>query len=377
MKVSINTRTLEPGDVFIPIKGPTYDGHDFIEEAIRKGASRILDVDLTAFARQFRQKLGCQVIAVTGSAGKTTVKDMLYYTLQGPSLSVVRTLENQNNNIGVPLTVLSADSTTDVLIVELAMRHRGEIAALTKIVRPTMSIVTGIGLTHASELSNQKRIAYAKAEIFQKPLLWESAHRFAFINHETPYYDLLSGKAHHAGYKIFPYTGQDKPEQNLALCYLVGRHFGLSDEQISQNLKRYVPSSHRQVIKEIKGVQIIDDTYNANPDGMLYALQILRRFKGRKIVVAGDMLELGLYSREAHQMMVENAVDAGVEILYGYGSELAKVTSEVIPLYRFENKSDLLAHLLPEVKVGDVILVKGSRGMHMEEVVEGLYAFLG
>jgi UDP-N-acetylmuramoyl-tripeptide--D-alanyl-D-alanine ligase len=182
--ICIDSRELKPGDVFIPLKGETHDGHDFIKDALQKGAT-VLDVDLTSYAKAYRKKLKCAVIGITGSAGKTTTKDLLAAVL-GQKFKVVKTMENQNNEIGVPITILRADYSTDILIVEMAMRNKGEIGHLASIVRPTHSIITSIGMTHIENFPSQKAIANAKAEIFKTPASWEKAPRYAFLNYSTP-----------------------------------------------------------------------------------------------------------------------------------------------------------------------------------------------
>lgn len=365
MKVSIDTRTLEPGDVFIPVKGAHFDGRQFIPEALQKGA-RILDVDLTDFAKKYRKKLQCSVIAITGSAGKTTVKDLISAVLS-QQFNVVKTLENQNNEIGVPLTLLKADFETQVLVSELGMRHRGEIGHLTAIMRPTHVVITNIGKTHIELLKTQRNIALAKAEIFKPALAWERTPRYAFLNYETPYYELLKTKAIKAGYEVLPFGGQDKPEQNMQLCYTVGRHFGLTDDQIRIGMGGYQSSDHRLKVTPLKDITLIDDTYNANPDGVAYALQFLRRFEGRKILVLGDMRELGDHAQKEHQKVVDLALDAGVSILFTLGELTAKIlSSDDLPHYPFLDRDALHEMLLPELKSGDVVLFKGSRGMKME-----------
>ncbi len=367
MKISIDTRTIQPGDFFIPMKGIHHDGHDFIPEALRKGG-RILDVEITAYAKKYRKKLECPVIGVTGSAGKTTVKDLVASVL-GQGLRVIKTAENQNNEIGVPLTVLSAEFDTQALVVEMGMRHKGEISHLTSIVRPTHVIITSIGKTHIELLKSEKNIAFAKAEIFKAVLSWEKRPRYAFLNYSSLYYDFLKQRAQRAGYQVLPFGGQDKPEQNVNLCYTLGHHFGLSDAQISDGIASYQGSKHRLHVSSFRDITVIDDSYNANPDGVLYALQFLRRFKGRKIFVLGDMLELGDFSASEHQKVVEYAMDAGVDILFTLGKYTHEIRSTGLLIYSFLDRDSLHALLLPELKSGDVVLVKGSRGMAMEETV--------
>ena len=375
MKVSIDTRTLEPGDVFIPVKGPHFDGRQFIPDALQKGA-RILDVDLTNFAKKYRKKLLCPVIAITGSAGKTTIKDLASSVLS-QQFNAVKTLENQNNEVGVPLTILRADFETQVLVSELGMRHRGEIGHLASILRPTHVVITNIGKTHIELLGTQRNIALAKAEIFKPALKWEVRPRYAFLNVETPFYELLKKKALKARYEVLPFGGHDKPEQNMQLCYTLGRHFGLSDDQIRIGMSAFQASEHRLKVNRFKDITLIDDTYNANPDGVAYALQFLRRFEGRKILVLGDMRELGDHAQAEHEKVIDLALDAGVSILFTLGELTAKIPPSEFPHYPFLERESLHQMLLPELKSGDVVLFKGSRGMKMEtslQFIEDHYA---
>lgn len=368
MRVSIDSRTIQPGDYFIPVKGANFDGRQYIEEALRKGG-RLLDVDLVSYTKKYRKKLKARVIGITGSAGKTTVKDLLRSVLS-QKYKVVATKENQNNEVGVPLTILSADEDTEIIIVEMGMRHKGEIGFLAKIARPTDAIITGIGLSHAGHFNSAKDIAYVKAEIFTPPQSWETQTRNAYINFSSQYHDILAKKAQRNGYQLFPYQGEDKPDQNINLCYLVGKHFGLSDAEIQAGLASFESSSHR--LKHVAGLPftLIDDVYNANPDGVVYALQYLKRFKGRKILVLGDMLELGKFSDEAHLGLMPHIIDAQVDVVFTFG-EYSKVLSgnQASVVTHFNTKEALHDALKYEIKEKDVVLIKGSRGLKMEETV--------
>jgi len=368
--ISIDSRTLEPGDIFIPVKGPNNDGHDFIPEALQKGA-QILDVDIPTHAKRYRKKLRCHVIGITGSAGKTTTKDLLYSVLS-QRYTVVKTLENQNNELGAPLTVLRADDSTDILIVEMGMRGLGEIHHMAQIVRPTHAIITNIGMTHIERLETQKNIALAKAEIFVSLLPWEKPLRHAFLNYKSPYYDLLLKKAKSKKFQILPFGGEDRPEQNISLCFTVGRHFGLSDDEIHRGITKYQGSAHRMVRHNLQGAMLLDDSYNANPDGVAYALESLKRHPGRKIFVLGDMRELGTHSRDAHDAIIPQAVDAGISAMFCIGDETAHMDSDLLPITHFATKDALNLALKDEIKTGDVILIKGSRGMKLDETVQYL-----
>jgi len=370
MKVSIDSRTIEPGDYFIPVKGPHVNGRDFIPDAIQKGG-RLLDVDIHAFTKKYRKKLSCAVVAITGSAGKTTTKDILYSVLSR-KYKVVKTKENQNNEYGVPLTLLSAEADTDICLVELGMRKKKDIDFLTRLVRPTHVIITNIGLAHIEFFKSQKELATAKSEIFLPPCAWENKSRTAFINFSTPFAEKLTNKARGYAYNVIGFSGKTYMDTTVNLCYEVGHHFSISDEDIQAGIASYESSKHRLSVSRHKGATIIDDTYNSNPDGVRYALEFLRRHEGRKILVFGDMLELGSMSEQAHKAVIEQALDAGVDILFTYGNESRVMVSEDLSTMHFDSKETLVALLRSEIKSGDVILVKGSRGLKMETIIEEL-----
>ncbi|RAP26765.1 hypothetical protein DID78_06545 [Candidatus Marinamargulisbacteria bacterium SCGC AG-343-D04] len=167
--------------------------------------------------------------------------------------------------------------------------------------------------------------------------------------------------------------GDDKLSENINVCYQIGHFFNVSDSVIQEGLQGYQSASHRMTKSVVRGVTILDDSYNANPSGVEYALQYLRRFKGRKILVLGSMLELGQHSEIEHQNIVSLAVNEEVDIIFLYGEETKKMTSDTISLSYFEEKSQLKEVLLAECKEGDVVLVKGSRSLRMEEIVEHLH----
>jgi UDP-N-acetylmuramoyl-tripeptide--D-alanyl-D-alanine ligase len=367
MKYSIDSRTIKPGETFIPVEGKNFSGYDFIEEVVNKGC-RVLDVNLASYAASYRKKLKCRVIAVTGSAGKTTVKDLLGSVLS-QKFKVVKTSENQNNEIGLPLSILKADSDTEILILELAMRHPGDISFLSKIARPDYVVVTGVGLTHIENFENQKDIARAKSEIFRSPLKWEKSKRTAFLNFSSDYYSLLKKKAEKVGYNVVPYSGASKIDQNMNLCYVLGRRLGLKNEDIDEGIKQYIPSEHRLRSESVNGVVIIDDSYNANPDGMLYAFEYMKRKSGRKIAVLGDMGELGKHALVEHQKVLEYAIDAGVSVMFTTGENMSAIDSKGFSVTHFKDKQAMHEVLLNELKVGDTVMIKGSRFMKMEETV--------
>lgn len=368
MDVSIDSRTIKHGQIFIPIKGKTFDGRKFIQEALDKGA-RVLDVDFWSFAKKYRKKLKCHIIAVTGSAGKTTVKDMLYAVLK-QKYNTIKTQENENNEVGAPLTLLRADAETEIAIIEMGARNKGDLTFLAKIIRPTHVVITSIGKTHIEHFKTQRGIACAKAEVFRSALEWESKPRMAFLNFNSPYYELLKQKAARAKYEVYPFGGEDKLTQNMQACHLIGRYFGLTDDEIRQGLRQFSPSKHRMHKIQVKNITLIDDTYNANPDGVQYALEYLKKVQGRKILVIGDMLELGTHTKKEHQKISSWALNAGVDVIFAFGKETAIIKSKYIPIRHFSDKQPLNTELLQELKSGDTILIKGSRGMKLEETVK-------
>lgn len=359
MAYSIDSRTVQPGDIFIPVKGEKFDGHDFIEQVKAKGAT-VLDVDLGEFSREHRRKFNIPVIAVTGSAGKTTTKDMLAAVL-GQKFNVVKSAENQNNEIGVPLTLLKIEPQHEIAIVEMAMRGSGQIEYLARLTEPTHAIITNIGFSHLELLKTREAIATAKSEVIDKGVT-------VFLNRRDDYFDFLKDTADSKHATVIPYTYQKTTEANQAAVTTIARHFGLTDAQISAGLATYKSSSHRlRTINSQKhpGVTIIDDTYNSNPDGLTFALNIARETPAtRRIAVLGDMKELGDFSKMLHEQIRTD----GFDHVFGYG-ELAQYFTKVT---YHPDKEKLIAELSSFLKYGDLVIVKGSRSMKMEEIVEAI-----
>lgn len=360
MAYSIDTRTLQPGDIFIPFKGPNFDGHAFIAEAKRKGASQILEVDLGEYAREHRRKFKIPVIAVTGSAGKTTTKDMLASVLS-QKYNVVKSAENQNNEVGVPLTLLQIEAQHEIAIVEMAMRGLGQIEYLAKLAEPTHAIITNIGFSHLELLKTREAIATAKSEVINKGVT-------VFLNRRDEYYDFIKDTADNKQATVLPYTYEKTTEANQAAVHAIAKHFGLTDEQIATGLASYRSSSHRLHTlhsQKYPGVTIIDDAYNSNPDGLNFALNIARETPAkRRLAVLGDMKELGEFSKMLHESIPTQDFD----YVFGYG-ELAQYFPNA---KYYTDKTMLIAELQTLLHVGDLIIIKGSRSMHMEDIVSAL-----
>lgn len=393
--ISIDTRTIQPGDLFIPIQGPKYDGRDFIPEARRKGAT-VLDVKeglktLQDLAAQHRSKFKIPVIGVTGSCGKTTTKDMIASILS-QEFPTLKNEENFNNEIGVPLTLLKLTKRHKAAVIEIAMQRLGEIEELAKIVRPTVAVVTNIGEAHLEFLKTKKNVARAKAEIFR----FLRKEDYAVINQDDEYFEHLKSRV--AGHRSrvitfgilekadvtpkdldgirLPIPGEHNIYNALA-AIAVAKILKIKRSSIKKGLEKFRPSSRRmEIINRSDGVKIINDTYNANPQSMKAALKVLSHlspvvsrpssFIPRRIAVLGDMLELGRRAKSAHQRILRFARDSKIDKVFTYGNLWPKSAAA------WKNKKSLIKNLKKIIRPRDIILVKGSRGMKMEEVVDAL-----
>ena len=373
MQYSIDSRTIKPGQYFIPVKGKHFHGQDFIKDAVNKGGI-LLDVDLHQYTKKYRKKLKAKVIAITGSCGKSTLKEMLL-ALFSPYFNTVATKANQNNEIGLPLSLLHADFQTDIIILELGIRKPGDMKFLTQICRPDIAIITHISLSHMAFFSSLKHYASEKAAIFQKPLHWQSTSRNAYICEQSKYFELLQKKALNSGFNCESYSGKDYQEAHLNLCYKLGRSFQLSDEQISTALKDVKPLPQRLTRIQLSRFTLIDDSYNANPDSVIYALKHIQRYPNRRLFVLGKMAELGQFEKEAYESIYEHLQEAALSIFITFGPPIPPPVSS-IPHIHFETRKELHRFLACEIRHNDVVLVKGSRNMEMEKTIAYLKTYV-
>ncbi len=293
---------------------------------------------------------------------------MLYAVLD-PHFNVVKSHQNQNNEIGVPLTLLEATADTEIVLVEMGMRKPTDIKVLSQIVRPDIGILTGIGYSHYEFFRNQRQLAQSKANLFLPALNWQTETRTAFICHHSDYYELLRDKAKSVGFSVFGYGGATAFEDNLAICFSVGHHFGLSDAQIKAGLDDYKASEHRLDRIKLGSVSVVDDTYNANPHGVRHALSYLKTCRGRKLAVLGDMKELGKVSDREHQALLEPIMDAGVDILFTLGPAFKDCHFDPIDHTHFKSIDALKTILAQELKAGDVVLLKASRSHQLDQLI--------
>ncbi len=417
--ISTDTRTLQPGELFIALNGPNFDAHAFAAEAMAKGAvacllEKNMDVDnqlivdsthtaLGQLARAWRQHFDYPLFAVTGSNGKTTVKEMLASILSRNN-TVMATQGNLNNDIGVPLTLFRMDQHYAAAVIEMGANHMGEIRYLTSLAQPDIAIVTNIGSAHLQGFGGIENTARAKAEIFSG--LAENGS--AIINADDRFYqDFRQATASHntlsfaldnkqadikgryqttsQGSALSVTTPVGKLEIQLSL---LGRHNAMNAlaaiaaciaaeiplSQIRDGLEALQPVQGRLQLKTgINQSRIIDDTYNANPTSLNAAIDVLQGFDGRRLLALGDMAELGEKEQQLHTEAGEYARAHGVDALYACGT-LAAHAARVFDDkgFSYQQQEDMIAALRSELSQEVTLLVKGSRSMHMEHVVNQL-----
>jgi len=420
--VCTDTRLIRDGELFVAIEGPNYDGHVFVPEAGNKQAvaalvSRTVASDLPqvtvkdtrlalgTLAGYWRDKFDCPIIAVTGSNGKTTVKEMIGDILHN-SGSVLVSTGNLNNDIGLPLVLCMLNKEHHCAVVEMGMNHTGEINYLSRLAKPQVAVITNAAPAHLEGLGSVEAVAEAKAEIFDGL----APDGIAVINADDTFAPLWRRRVR--GHKCITF-GIEQPANvtidhlnftgtgsaftlytpigvcNITLS-LPGRHnvmnalaaaaaaiaVGCDLDQIQQGLDSAVPVSGRlQTRAGHNGSTVIDDTYNANPKSMLAAMHVLAASPGLKILVVGDMKELGDEAQVLHTEVGVQAKHAGIDKLLTFGT-LSRYAAEGFGegALHFENKADLIASLKPVVDAHTTVLIKGSRGVRMEEVVQAITA---
>ncbi len=401
-KIFINGRLSTPGSVFIAIKGENFDGHDFINQAIKKGAKlaivsnkekslpyvkkiAIIKVDDTLKALQdiagyHRRKFNIPVIGITGSSGKTTTKDILASILS-QELKTLKSQENLNNEIGVPLTLLRLKKSDQAAVIEMAMQKTGELDLLAKIVNPSIVIITNIGEAHLEYLKSRKNVAKAKSEI----LNYLGKDGTAILPADDKFVGFLKKRVpKKAKIILFGIEKIIKNEKYLKGIPLPGRHnvynclaaikaakiLKIKDSSIIKGIKKFKPSSKRmEFVRRKDGITIINDTYNANPTSMKAALLTLASLKAkRRIALLGDMLELGKNSKKYHKEIGIFAKKLGIDLIISKG----KLSKAIKGQNHFEDGKEALSHLKKIIRPGDLILIKGSRGMHLDNIVDNL-----
>ncbi len=417
---NMDSRSIQPGQLFIALVGER-DGHDYIPMAMEKGAAAVLcsrpcgDVPaiivedprlaLGDIARAERMRIGMQVVGVTGSVGKSTTKEMIAAVLSS-TYRVAKTPANYNNDIGMPMAILAMPEDTQVAVLEMGMNHFREIAYLSSIAQPNVAVIINIGTMHIEHLGSKEGILKAKMEILEgmregadvilngdDPLLWSQRNlshmKLCFFGQENPQCAVkaceIQEESEYMRFRVetgnaaFPVAlnleGKHYISDALA-AVSVGMTMGIEPAKIQESLSQFRNMAGRQEIFTAKGCTIIKDCYNAGPESMAAALEVMGKREGRHVAVLGDMLELGACTQAEHYRVGRIAAEKA-DILLAFGPNGKRTLSGAITggmsenkAMAFEDRDKLAAVLKRLVKPGDVLLFKGSRGMRMELILE-------
>jgi len=428
--VSLDTRTLKEGDLFIPFRGGLANGHQFVRQAMDKGAVASLwmkdepdapediplifiddpELALQQLARAYREELACTFVGITGSNGKTSTKDLVASVLS-PYFNVRKTEGNFNNELGLPLTILSLEEDTEIAVLEMGMSGFGEISFLSELAKPQYAVITNIGEAHMQDLGSRAGIAKAKFEIIDglqndgtlfydgdEPLLaalvsdHPEVKSISFGYGEDSGLSLASmesgdegsrfsvtGKVN--GHFTIPVYGSHQVKNSLA-AILIAHELGLSNEQIEAALLQSKLTDMRmQPVVAENGALFINDAYNAAPTSMEAALSFLHETKLRpeKWVVLGDMLELGENERHYHESIARQLGTISLKGILLYGprmkwlyEELKKNGNESEIIWSENDYDPLVAKLLSSIDGNSIVLLKGSRGMALEQIMDGV-----
>ncbi len=414
-----DNRGVSGGEMFVAIKGERFDGHDFVRDAEEKGAACALvshktdgvsipqivtDDTVSAFgkiAKGYIDGLPAKRVCITGSVGKTTTKEMIYAVLS-EKFKTYKTQGNYNNNIGLPLTIFGMDKTTEAAVLEIGTNHFGEILPLAEIASPDIAVITTIGNSHLEAFGTREGVLREKLDILKglkkggtavlngdNELLWNSR---ADIRNNTVWFGQRNERCDVFGQIISTaaektvFSVRDSSEifeircggahnvSNALSAIAVGRALGMTDSEIAHGLKKFVNTGMRQDIYEFDGITIIRDCYNANPDSMCAAVSLLGSMKceGKRICVFGDMLELGNQAELLHEKVGECAAQTAdcIFVCGDFADCYKKGAGEKTEI--FGNKEELAKRLSLFASKGDIILVKGSWGTKMWQVLEYL-----
>lgn len=413
-KVSSDTRQIAPGSVFVALKGDRFNANEFAAEALSKGASaavvdeakyavddRYFLVDntletLQALARLHRNQLKIPVVGLTGSNGKTTSKELLNAVLS-KKYKTYATKGNLNNHIGVPLTILAIDDSIELAIVEMGANHVGEIALLCSIANPTHGFITNIGKAHIGTFGGFENIIRAKSELYQHLI---TTNGQVFINSENeilsnmakrfakPLFYPANGDYYHCELlasdpflRIKAESGEEITTQlvggynfeNAAAALCIGKFFGVDPPLANQAVAEYAPGNMRSQIVKKNSNNIILDAYNANPSSMASAIENLAAMNvSKKVAILGDMFELEHEAEAEHRAIGKLLEQKSFDKVYLCGKLMRSAQQEFPSVLLFEKKEDLIAELKKNPITGSTILVKASRGIGLETVVDFL-----
>lgn len=427
--VGTDSRSIRRDELFVALRGERFNGHDYIPQAVSAGASAVVCAEaipampgpgvsvirvadtlkaLGDLARFHRQRFQVPVIGITGSNGKTTTKEMIAAILAA-KFNIVKTKLNFNNEIGLPLTLMEMDETTEAVVLEMGMRGEGQIRYLAGIARPTIGVVTNVGVTHIELLGSREGIARAKGELIESlptdglavlngddPLVTSMAEVFPG---RSVFFGLNPGeRLDITATEIKPEAGGQRVEingqwgrfslflplpgrhnvANLLAAAAVGLSLGVSPSEIAGSVPELTAVEKRLRILETGRITVIDDTYNASPPSVKAALEVLKALPnpGRKVAVLGDMLELGPISKEAHFEIGVEVAKTACSALFAFGPRAEETVRAAekkgVDARHYQDKGALVSDLISYLAPGDAVLIKGSRGLRMDEVVEEL-----
>ena len=428
---SKDTRTINEGDIYIGIKGEKFDGSKLWDEALEKGAKAVIVENieikkdklqkyadkaiikventleaLYKLAEYKRSLYDIPVIAITGSVGKTSTKDIIANVIS-TKYKTLKTEGNNNNNIGLPMTILKLKD-HEALVVEMGMNHFGEISLLTKIAKPTIAVITNIGTSHIGNLGSRENILKAKLEILEgmdKPILvinndndllhdWYEKNKEKIEIHTVGIENQseINAKKIKLKEESSEFTAKTKQEEvkvnvpvggthfvyNSLCAIAIGKLLDISTENIIKGISTFELTKKRMDIKKLdNGAIIINDSYNASYESMKASIEFLAKHTGeRKIAVLGDMFELGEYTKELHEKVGKEIVKNKIDVLICSGENskyiIESVKNSSTKTIYFENKKQIIEKLQKELKNGDVVLVKASNAMKFYEICQKL-----
>ncbi|MDR0227709.1 MAG: UDP-N-acetylmuramoyl-tripeptide--D-alanyl-D-alanine ligase [Flavobacteriaceae bacterium] len=413
--ISTDTRNIKPNSIFFALKGDNFDANEFAQEALDKGAAFVvmdnkkLVTDskkmllvpnalgaLQHLAKHHRQQLGLPIIALTGSNGKTTTKELIY-TVLSQKYNTKATIGNLNNHIGVPLTLLSFDENTDIGIVEMGANHLNEISILCEIAQPDFGYITNFGKAHLEGFGGFEGVIKGKSELYN---YLEDNHKMAFANIDDPRQDAKTmtfsrftfGEDSEANLTIDSYSAQPNATvtvngieitsqltgiynaTNIGAAIAFGTFFNVSIEDIKTAIATYTPNNNRSQWVEQANAKILLDAYNANPSSMAAAITNFTQLETTlpKVVILGDMFELGKESSKEHKQLIDNLLDSKLTEIYLIGGEFFKQQIENKTLHFYPTFESFVEALTANNVILSTkqILIKGSRGMALERILK-------
>jgi len=405
--VSTDTRLINKGSIFFALKGENFDGNKFAEEAIKSGASYAVIDDqslnnpkfikvknvlksLQDLSKLHRSKLlKTKIIALTGSNGKTTTKELISEVLK-KKYKIISTIGNLNNHIGVPLTLLRIKQNTEIAIVEMGANHLNEIKLLTDLINPDFGLITNFGKAHLEGFGSIEGVIKGKSELYDFLI---KNDKKAFINNDDYIQNQFIGNkisfskedksnyifkevkdTNYAGLNYNDFIVDSKLTgnynyHNIAFATSVGLYFNISIEKIKEAISNYIPSNNRSQIIKKNNKLIILDAYNANPTSMISAINSLIKKQGNKSVILGDMFELGNQSEKEHHDLIDFCVKNNFENIFLIGNEFFKQKDKFEIPFFYKTKDELNKHIKKFPITSKYILIKGSRVMRMENLI--------